>query len=471
VKTSLGEADVNRWSAPVGDDRRVLRLAIGLAAAALIVTPFASISLGASYPLFAMLLAASMMGTGITAMLLISQSRAMRSLPTGVLGAGFAYAGATMLPYALLYHGMFPGLGDAIGAAPTAHEYLWFLWQVGLLIAILAYQRLRFAENRRSQSRVRGRFVIGALIVAYAVVTPFVIWTHGLPATFLDGHWTPLFALVMAPIILVLALIAVVETLRRRKRASVLDAWIAVVAFAVIAEVYLTLVGSGRFTLGWYASRTVMLVATTIVLTVLLGQSSRLYAELVDRAEELESEAHTDTLTGLPNRRRFDEEFVRAFGSAIRRASPIAVAIIDIDRFKQYNDSFGHQAGDEALKEIAGAIAESVERSGDFAARYGGEEFVVILEDTTLGGAAGVAERIRSAVLDTAIRAPGGGVLSVSVGVAARLPGSSREALLRQADAALYEAKNGGRNRVASWHSAVIAPIGSAYDETLQHPD
>lgn len=470
MKPSLDEADVNCWSAPVGDYRRVVRLAAGLGAVALIVTPFSGISLGASYPLLAMLLAGSIMGTGITALLLIMQSRALRSLPTGVLGAGFVYASATMLPYALLYHGMFPGLGEAIGASPAAPEYLWFFWQVGLLAAILAYQRLRFAERGHGASRSCGRIVTAAFAVAYAVLTPLVIWLPGLPVAFADGRWTPLFSYLMAPIILVLALAAVVEALGRHKRASVLDAWIAVVAFAIIAEVYLTLVGSGSFTLGWYASRTVMLLATTIVLIVLLAQGTRLYADLVDRAEELENEAHTDTLTGLPNRRRFDEEFVRAFGSAIRRASPIAVAIIDIDRFKQYNDSFGHQAGDVALRQIADAIAESVERSGDFAARYGGEEFVLILEDTTLGGAAGVAERIRSAVLDAAIPAPGDGLLSVSVGVAARLPGASRESLLRQADAALYDAKNGGRNRVATWHSEAVAPIGSAYDEALQLP-
>ena len=144
------------------------------------------------------------------------------------------------------------------------------------------------------------------------------------------------------------------------------------------------------------------------MLTVLLARALRTYAELIERAEILESEAHTDILTGLPNRRRFDEEFARAFGSAIRRTSPIAVAIVDIDRFKQYNDHFGHQAGDVALRRIADAIAESVGRSGDFAARYGGEEFVVILEDTTLAGATGVGERIRHAVIDAGIESPAG---------------------------------------------------------------
>jgi diguanylate cyclase (GGDEF)-like protein len=238
-----------------------------------------------------------------------------------------------------------------------------------------------------------------------------------------------------------------------------------IVAFGVAVEMYLTLIGGAPFTIGWYSSHAVALLATSAVLAVLLVQAAHVYADLIARAEVLEGEAHTDILSGLPNRRRFDEEFARAFGSAIRRSSPIGVAIIDIDHFKHYNDAFGHQAGDVALHRIAQAIAESVERSGDFAARYGGEEFVVILEDTTLAGAAGVGERIRSAVLDAGIPSPSGGLLSVSVGVAARLPGSTGEALLRQADAALYDAKNAGRNRVAVWRSPESAPIGSAYDD------
>ena len=124
------------------------------------------------------------------------------------------------------------------------------------------------------------------------------------------------------------------ETFRSRSRANVLDAWISIVAFGVIAETYLALAGVSRFTIGWYASRVVVLFATSAVLVVLLVQAGRLYADLIERAQVLLGEAHTDTLTELPNRRRFDEEFARAFGSAIRRSSPIGVAIIDIDHFK-----------------------------------------------------------------------------------------------------------------------------------------
>jgi diguanylate cyclase (GGDEF)-like protein len=382
-----------------------------------------------------------------------------------VLGAGFASAAATMVPYAVLYRGMFPGLAAALHASPGAHGYLWFLWQAALLIALLAYQWLRLAERSDPTAGVRGRLVIAGLALSYIVLTPLAIWLPAPSLTLDDGSWGPALSSFMVPVVVLLAAASVIETFRSRKRANVLDLWMGIVAFGVIVEMYLTLVGGAPFTIGWYSSHAVALLATSAVLAVLLVAAAHVYADLIERAEVLEGEAHTDILSGLPNRRRFDEEFARAFGSAIRRSSPIGVAIIDIDHFKNYNDAFGHQAGDVALRRIAEAIAESVERSGDFAARYGGEEFVVILEDTTLAGAAGVGERIRGAVLEAGIPSPSGGLLSVSVGVAARLPGSTGDALLRQADAALYDAKNAGRNRVATWRSPEIAPIGSAFDD------
>jgi diguanylate cyclase (GGDEF)-like protein len=465
VKTSLDTVDVIERPGDTGEFRRVTRYGLCLIVASLVITPVATVELGVSFPLLAMLLAATIVASATTALLLLVQARAVGSVPTAVLGAGFAYAAATMVPYALLYPGMFAGLTDALHANPAAHGYLWFLWHAALLIALLGYQWLRLAERSDPTASVRGRLVIAGLTLSYIVLTPLAIWLPAPLLTLDDGSWTPALASFMVPVIVLLAAGSVIESFRSRRRANVLDLWMGIVALGVIVEMYLTLVGSAPFTIAWYASRAVAFFATGAVLAVLLIQAAHVYADLIERAEVLEGEAHTDILSGLPNRRRFDEEFARAFGSAIRRSSPIGVAIIDIDHFKNYNDAFGHQAGDIALRHIAEAIAESVERSGDFAARYGGEEFVVILEDTTLAGAAGVGERIRSGVLDAGIPSPNGGLLSVSVGVAARLPGSTGEALLRQADSALYEAKNAGRNRVATWRSPESAPIGSAFDD------
>ena len=458
--------DVRERSVAARELRRVVRYGLGLIVVALLITPLAGIELGASYPLVAIIGTATTTVAAVIALLLFVQAQANASLPLAVLSMGFAYAAATMVPYGLLFPGMFPGLASAVRASSTAVEYLWFLWQAGLLVAMLAYQWLRMAERSEPAAGARGRRFIAALVFAFIVLTPLAIWLPILPPTTNGGHRTEVFSLFMAPVIALLAAASVFETFRGRNRTNVIDVWMTIVAFSIVIEMYLIVIGSASFTLGWYAARVAVLAASSAVLAVMLMRASRRYADLIERAEVLEGEAHTDTLTGLPNRRRFDEEFVRAFGSAIRRSSPIGVAIIDIDHFKNYNDAFGHQAGDGALRRIAAAIAESVERSGDFAARYGGEEFVVILEDTTLAGAAGVGERIRNAVLDAGIAAPSGGLLSVSVGVAARLPGSTGESLLRQADAALYEAKNSGRNRVVSWRSPESAPIGSAFDDS-----
>ena len=451
--------DVNQRNATEREYRRILRYGLGLVLVALIVTPVASIELPASYPLFAMLQTATIAAAAVTAFLLLLQARAIGSLPTAVLGAGFAYASATMLPYAFLYPGTFPGFGTALGASPVAYQYLWMLSQIGLVVTLLAYQWLRLGERSDPGARPRGRRAIAGLALAYIVLTPAAIWFGGLPPTIENGHWSPLFIRFMVPLGTLLAGASVVESIRSRSRANALDVWISIVAFAIIIQTYLAVAGVSGFTIGWYASRVVVLFATCAVLGMLLVQAARAYADLIQRAEVLLGEAHTDTLTGLANRRRFDEEFARAFGSAIRRSSPISVAIIDIDHFKDYNDAFGHQAGDEALRSIAEAIAESVERSGDFAARYGGEEFVVILEDTGLDGAFAVAERIRNEVLRVGIPTRNDRTMSVRVGIATRRPGEPVDALLRRADQALYAAKNAGRNRVMS--STTERAVGS----------
>jgi diguanylate cyclase (GGDEF)-like protein len=455
VGTNVG---LSGWAAGESERRGAFVCAVGFVLAALAVTPYANEPLGASFPLFGMLLAASVMGTAITALLLLLQARALGSMPTAVLGTGFAYAGTSMVVYALIYPGMFGTLPKMVGANIGGNGLLWVAWHAGLLIAILAFNRLRRFDATDPQVRRTGQRMLLAFGVAYAVVTPAALWLPGIPPPYEHGHWTPIYTLVESPLIVALALAVIVGAIRRR-HSSVLDLWLAVVALAIILDTYLTVTGTTRFTLGWWASRMEMLLATTAILGVLLSQAARMYASLVERAEILEGEAHTDMLTGMPNRRRFDEEYARSFGSALRRASALAVAVVDIDRFKNYNDAFGHQAGDEALQHIAHAIAESVERSGDFAARYGGEEFVVILEDTLLDGALSVAERIRCAVLDERIPAPNGGILSVSAGIAAREPGESAAELLGRADAALYDAKNAGRNRVAAWQPPLSLPL------------
>ena len=165
----------------------------------------------------------------------------------------------------------------------------------------------------------------------------------------------------------------------------------------------------------------------------------------------------TDGLTGLANRRRFDAVWETEWQRALRQGLSLAVAMIDVDQFKAYNDHYGHQAGDECLKQVAQVLGTMAQRSGELAARYGGEEFVVILPSLDRDEALTEAERIRAAVQALHIEhafGTGAGVLTISIGVATCIPsqGESSAGLLRAADAALYEAKHQGRNRVQLAH-------------------
>jgi diguanylate cyclase (GGDEF)-like protein len=164
-----------------------------------------------------------------------------------------------------------------------------------------------------------------------------------------------------------------------------------------------------------------------------------------------ERRAHTDSLTGLPNRRALDDTFKRMIAQADRTVAPLSVVLIDLDHFKQVNDTFGHDRGDEVLAAVAGVLTESV-RASDFVARFGGEEFVVLLPATDLLGASRVAENIAQ-MLATAHTPKLDRLVTASFGVAG-FPehGVDAETLLRCADRALYQAKQDGRNciRLAS---------------------
>ena len=180
------------------------------------------------------------------------------------------------------------------------------------------------------------------------------------------------------------------------------------------------------------------------------------------RMAEVGQEARHDPLTGLANRRRLEEVASQMWSKDPAMVSPVSVVLYDVDRFKAYNDLYGHQAGDECLKQIAACALEEIGAEDDVAARYGGEEFLLLLPRTPLEEARRVAERLRAAVVALRIAHAGGeelGVATASFGVAAaETPGSSFEALMGAADEALYKAKRGGRNRVVT--AGMLAPRG-----------
>jgi diguanylate cyclase len=193
----------------------------------------------------------------------------------------------------------------------------------------------------------------------------------------------------------------------------------------------------------------------------LVKSNGRMQSQLADyegrlkeqsrQIEEHASEARTDPLTGLANRRAFDEEISRRFAEFERHGRPFSLIFIDVDHFKKFNDAHGHQAGDQALRCIAKAIQDTV-RAMDVVARYGGEEFAVVYPGISIRDAITAAERCRHAIEAARLRWQESDLsVTASIGVAEIAPGEHVAALIRRADESQYEAKDGGRN-ATYWH-------------------
>lgn len=184
-----------------------------------------------------------------------------------------------------------------------------------------------------------------------------------------------------------------------------------------------------------------------------LQNSSVEIGRLREDLESLRQEAYTDGLTGIGNRKRFDQALRQSIVSAMEKGTPLCLMMIDIDYFKQFNDTYGHQIGDEVLRLLAKTLRENV-KGQDTPARYGGEEFSIILPNTHLDNALILAEQIRKAVSSKKVRnlrtGEDLGQITVSIGVSAFEPGEPINQFIGRADGAMYMAKNSGRNRVRS---------------------
>lgn len=201
----------------------------------------------------------------------------------------------------------------------------------------------------------------------------------------------------------------------------------------------------------WFESRMRTSPSTTGNARGLVVGSTRDITASKLHEQKLEDLATTDVLTGVPNRRHFNETRRAEWQRALRQHEPLSLLIIDIDNFKNFNDNWGHGDGDKCLAAVAQSIQNTLLRPGDFCARYGGDEFIVLLPNTAIDGARHIAERICNDVRALAIAHAESafGTITVSIGVAALIPITDDDGrLFEAADSALYNAKNLGRNRV-----------------------
>ena len=362
-----------------------------------------------------------------------------------------------------------PTISRFAAAFTAAGGRLQFVMLQTLVTIVLCYQLLFSAETVIS-TEIKQVIILGLLLFIAAVMfLPARLWGSGWPVValvlgdtaittaiiYLSGNAGSFLYLTY---FLVMLIGAFAPSLKQMIGLSVS------LCAAYGAVLYLDSLESGSLSEGRLLGITVLLVMAVFygVTTETVRWEQQKKGSLLEQINmlkrieaELQTQSGQDWLTGLANRRRFDEMFQQEWGRARRDETSLAVLMIDIDYFKPYNDTYGHQEGDVCLQQVAKAVSGAVHRPGDLPARYGGEEFVVVLPKTDAAGAALVGETMRAAVeaLNMQhVNSHASDRVTISVGVAAVIPAEKGEpaTLVAAADKALYQAKHDGRNRVRS---------------------
>jgi diguanylate cyclase (GGDEF)-like protein len=392
----------------------------------------------------------------ITAYLLYGQFIQHRQLSGAFLFGAYLYSGLIVIPHLLVFPKVFSATG-LFGASPQSAVWLWVFWHTGFPLWIAAYAVLDRMQGARilsavTTARVSWAIIVLVLVCVMAAMAAALWGAEFLPRIIQKNNYHILLTSGVGPVVLVANAISLALLLTFNRGTTLARLWLSVAIIASLADVVLVLLAGARYSQGWYFARINSLFAASLVLAVLLYEVSRLYEQLARQNRILQTQADTDGLTGLANRRAFDAALSRAWKRGQRERQPVSLVIIDVDYFKRYNDRFGHPAGDVCLRRIAAEMPAVTHRADDLACRYGGEEFALILPNTRMEGARAVAELLLERIVTLRIDHPTGGApyVTASIGVACVQPepGLAERALLVAADTALYEAKANGRNQV-----------------------
>ena len=473
--------DLSVFSSTIPAGREQKRTAQAVVIAAIIIflaaAPFARLALApvwAFIPAYETVIATNYL---ITAVLLFGYFRHAGSRDHYILACGFLLTGFLAIAHELSFPGLFAA--TALGERMQTTPWLYMFWHASLPIAVIVYAAMKDGEGLAPPRQWRPRHaVLVAIAAAIALTALIVTLTTFLPEIAPADRDVTLMTVVVSDV-LGLGLFAL-AILWLRRPYFVLDLWVMVVVCASIFEVALSAaLNAGRFDLGFYIGCAYGLVASSVMIMALPLENGRLYERLKESAAELGRLATTDPLTGVANRRAFEKALDAEWRRAARRRIPLSLALIDIDYFKNYNDFYGHPAGDQCLKAVATALDNYTRRAGEMTARYGGEEFAVLLPHMEAGEARRLSERICDAV--AALNIPhaksGVGSVTVSVGVAtmsneiadaisahgvAGPLGIAATKLIEAADKALYAAKAMGRNRVCAFSASSNEAVDQA---------
>ena len=364
------------------------------------------------------------------------------------LGTAYAFVAVIFIPLVASFPGgIIPG--SLIGTA-TSSVWLWSFWHAGFGLSIIRYAWFAAQPTRRPASlKLEVTVVVAAVATMTAISTSFLGF---LSCTLADGHTLFSGRSELIPLVLLLIVVTAMGMVCRLRARTLEELWLAVALVATFVDVWLTYCGADRFSLGWYLSKCCSLSTTLVVLIALLHELTQLYTRAAEANILLTSLARQDGLTGLFNRRHFDEIITMECRRSRREVRPISLLMIDVDYFKTYNDTYGHLEGDVCLRRIALLLRTVSQRPGDISARYGGEEFVLLLPGTDAAGALAVAEQVQSALRLLAVSHVGSpiGTVTLSIGLGCTIATSSGDAegLMSEADRGLYRAKDRGRNQI-----------------------
>ncbi len=391
----------------------------------------------------------------ISAYIIFGFYQANRELALLYLSCGCFYTGAMEVMQFLSFPDLFLANGSLLGG-PQTTIWLWCFWHAGLAVSIFFYATSEWLWPGfvvKHPVRVATAFWVLLLSLVIASILAVTLFHDRMPILEVNGDFSRITTTGMVPAIQAISVLALVVLWRATRFRNELHVWLGVALTALLFDDAITMIGNSFLSVGWYIGRFNALISACVVLLVYLMEINRVYLKTVRSAHRLEKsnalltvkvdQARLDHLTGLPRRDLFIEQVAQRHAANIGNGTIVAVLFIDLDGFKQVNDTLGHEQGDVVLIKTA-EILRSVLRDTDIAARVGGDEFVVCLFAPF--------SAIQAIMIDAAARivrmvSDIGSGIGCSIGVSlCSADGMNIETALRHADQAMYDAKNLGKN-------------------------
>ena len=433
-----------------GPDRPVLLAGGSLVLMTLVLSPFGRIQWTSSVSFMPALVSLVAGFDLLSVYLLVGGYRDRGDKRLLLMAASYAWSLVVMGGHAMAFPGALL-LRPPLGTESTA-PVLYVLWHttfpVLLALACAPWPR-RLAQFTPEAERARLVRAVLALVVlgAAALDLLVIVNSHRLP-TLMVGLDASRLTLVTSPLALGTVLAALALSYRGARQRRGPERWVPIVILTCLCDLVLSYSAGHRFSLGWYAGRSLTVVASGLVVVSMLATFRRLSAQA-------ERDAAHDPLTNLLNRRSATLALDQLIGRARRSVAPLSLVIVDLDHFKRINDTYGHEAGDRVLVEVASVLTAAC-RETDLVARVGGEEFLLVLPDTDVAGALEVAGKVRRSIAAARVAAVDLPV-TASAGITALRPEDQDQTdMLRRADRALYHVKETGRDRAEVAHQGPL---------------